>query len=59
MSGGFAWSSGGGVGSSRRRAVRALLTIKNAHQPPKRGEREDAILSRCYEAIEDLINVVG
>ena len=57
MSGDSAWSPGEGVGSSRRCAVRASPKIKNAHQPPKRGERRDVIISRYYEAIEDLINI--
>ena len=55
MSGAFVGQYEGLVGSSRKRAVRAWLKIKimNAHQPPKRGERKNMILSGCYEAIED------
>ena len=50
------------VGSSKRRAVRALWKTKiiNAHQPPKRGERRKMVLSQCYnKAIEDGNNMIS
>lgn len=46
-----------GVGSSRGGVVRASPAAVNAHQPPKRGERRDAILGQCYEDIEDGIDM--
>ena len=46
-----------GVGSSRGRVVGASRTTVHAHQPPKRGERRSGILSQCYEAIEERVDV--
>ena len=58
LSGCFAWHPGVGVGSSRSGGVGASPRSIDAHRPPKRGERRDAILSQCYEAIEDGIDIV-
>ena len=60
MSGVFVGQYEEEVGLSRRRAIRALWELKtiNAHQPPKRGERRDMVLSQCYKAIEDGHNMI-
>ena len=54
MSGGF---GGEEVGWNRRCVVGAWSKAIDAHQPPKRGERRDAIWGQRYEAIEKSIKV--
>ena len=57
MSDCLAWNHGVGVGSSQGGVAGASPTAVNAHQPPKRGERRDAMLSQRYEGIEDGIDM--
>ncbi len=59
MSGVFAGTSWEGVDSSKRRVggawwIWSMAVSVNAHQPPKRGERGDAIVGQYYEGIEGI-----
>lgn len=51
MLGCLAWNPGVGVGSNKGRVVGASSMAVNAHQPPKRGERRDGVLSQCCGSI--------
>ena len=57
MLGCLAWNPGVGAGSNRSRVVGASPIAVNAHQPPKRGERRDRILSQCCEGVEHRIDI--